>query len=123
MISSLPRFVIPEELYRDSTSEAVPEREFREEASINPEVIDSTELSVAAVADVSLKVNENALSDVLVLLSTDIAAKLAAVVCATVAVIDVCSLFSDSGSLFFCVAWFCCCCRYDHSSSSSYQAV
>ena len=89
MISSLPRPVIPEELYRDSTSEAVPEMEFREEALINPEVIDLTEFSIADVADVSLKVNVNALSDVLELLSTDIAAKLAAVVCATVAVIDV----------------------------------
>ena len=63
--------------------------EFREEALINPEVIDLTEFSIADVADVSLKVNVNALSDVLELLSTDIAAKLAAVVCATVAVIDV----------------------------------
>ena len=53
------------------------------------EVIDLTELSAAAVADVSLTVNVNALSDVLELLLTDMAAKLAAVVCATVAVIDV----------------------------------
>ena len=53
------------------------------------EVIDLTELSVAAVADVSLTVNVNALSDVLELLSTVIAAILAAVVCATVAVMDV----------------------------------
>ena len=70
-------------------SAAVPVIEVTAVASIATEVIDLTEFSVAAVADVSLTVNVNALSDVLELLLTDIAAKLAAVVCATVAVIDV----------------------------------